>query len=704
MRGTRRSKRLTYYILPNEIRCMKQQFLTLILVAILLVPVITITPVNQASAQQDTVPGAEVSIRAGNPDSDYEMALYTDDTGSISVDIVPIDNHFIRVDARGYMPVTQMVAPNGTQPINLAIQLNPLPMVEGYVRTPDGGPVSGALVQSSIDSVFTDERGYYALYVLPNETTLTVMTPMANVLPLSVAFIMQRFQYGDIETIWPFNPNVHNDNVVSKRVNINVNGPVTNVDITLDWSARITGTVTFQNGTPVAGAGVSAFPTDSSSILMIPLGSTDENGRYVLDNDVTSGRFNLSVTIPIRNGSGSLHFPSIATIYINTSDPFNNSNNLDITIPEVVRITGRVLSSNGRPFENFMVMFMRNSYDPPFWAAIDYTDSDGNFELLVPKGADGNVVVAAGTLITAYVASIPVTANANVDLGTINTNVGLYYVSGTVSPYDPNDPMFQGMEVVVETVLSLGFFQTTYEVVAPIEEDGSFTGYVLTGVTGPGDQQLQVSHRVRLQGGYIAGDGMRIPPQDLGTVNGDTSGVNINIPLPPDRARLTVTVTRSGDAQRAGSQVFVYRAVINGEDFFVTVRKEAGEYPLPGIGMVLAKRTNTGMLNLFMEPVAGSMTLNITIPKRLLAPPFAVSTVDPNTGAIEPTQFSTQDLGDSVSIMVTVSGTVMLQIESPNVIPDLPAPILLVALVAGAVVATRVLRSRLALRSLYGRP
>ncbi len=683
---------------------MKQQILSLILVVILLVPVTTIAPGKLVSAQQDAVSGAEVLIRAGNPNSEYEMWTYTDDLGTVSVDIIPLENHYIQVNARGYMPVTQQVVPNGNQPINVDIQLNPLPMVEGYVRTQDGRPISGAIIRSSVDSVFSDERGYYSLYVLPNETTLTVMTPMANVLPVSVALLMQRFQYGDVERIWTFNPNIHISNVISRSVNINVNGPVTTVDITLDWSARITGTVTFQNGTPVVGAVVSAFPTDNTNILMLPIGSTDENGRYVLNNDISNGRYNISITIPTHNGTGSLIFTNIGTIYINTSNPLNDSFNLDITLPDLVKITGRVLSSNGRPFENFMVMFIRNNFDPPFWIVTDYTDSNGYFELLVPKGADGNIVVAAGTLATAYVASIAVTANSNMDLGTINTNVGLYYVSGTVSPYDPNNPMYRGMEVVVETVLSLGFFQTTYQVVAPVEEDGSFTGYVLTGVTGPGDQQLQVSHRVRLQGGYIAGDGMRIPPQDLGTINSDTSGVNINIPLPPDRARLTVTVTKSGDAQRSGSQVFVYRTVINGEEFFVTIRKAAGEYPLPGIGMILAKRTNTGMLNLFMEPVAGSMTLNITIPKRLLAPPFAVSTVDPNTGNLEPTQFSIQDLGDSVSIMVTVSGTVMLQIESPNVIPDIPTPLLLVALVAGAVVATRILRHRLALRSLHGRP
>jgi len=297
-------------------------------------------PYLPVSAQQDPVPIADISIAAGSPSSSNVVELLSDSSGQASVQLIPGVNHYVTASARGYAPKTVSIdSPSAGQNFNVNVELDPLPMVEGYITTPDGRPVAGAVIFSSVETAISDERGYYALYVSPNDTDISVMAPFQFFVP---GEIINQSLGGDVRFITIFNYNIHNGNVVSKNVNLSITGPTTRLDVTLDWSARLTGTVTYQNGTPAANLRVSAFATGSTQIVGFPSGYTGDDGRYVIERDLLNGNYNISISM-IR-GSSILSMPNVASVSITCAPPCSQPDTADLVIPNIVRITGQALS------------------------------------------------------------------------------------------------------------------------------------------------------------------------------------------------------------------------------------------------------------------------------------------------------------------------------------------------------------------------
>ncbi len=661
-------------------RIISSVFLVMLLILSLYAPYIE----RVYSQAGSPVPGANVDIALAS-DPSYELSTRVNRNGELTLELYQGVNHTFTVRARGYLSkMGEIPAVNNAGPVQQVITLEPAALVEGYVKTPDGKPVVGAIVSSEIDSTFTDSNGYFAVYVEPGtNASISVNAPpdykalFGNFLNASAMGLPSGYK-----EILLFLPSVANEFVISRTVYVLVNTQRVQVNVTLDFSARVAGTVTFQNGTPVANATVSIMNPN-----MVGMGGfgfmavTDQSGRYEVNKDLPNGLTNVSVTV-LGNG-WSVHIQNVIENFnVNCATPCTNPQNLDITIPNFVKVTGRLVDKAGRPLPNvFLVGALNNG---SYFVRMK-TDVNGNFEGYVPQGSQGNLTTFISLFLPPLV-SIPINAGNNpINLGDVVVNANLFYVSGTVQGYDPNDLYWRGTSVEIDATISLGFQQFVVNFKGVLFENGSFRIPVYTNITVPFlPIQPNIQFTLVLRNSYRAA--LLQPPIALPDINQDIANVNVQVNLQPTYQlvlRIEANVQPPQPAQRTLRSSTEY----NGRMLNMTV--SADTY-ISSFFITLLIFNPRGELYIYISTLPGTGEYTIEFPTEMLGEPYTLTYYSFETGNEEPLNAQISISNGMARITFTNpegADTIMVKIMSTNVIPEFNGILLFISIALLAVAA-----------------
>lgn len=164
--------------------------------------------------------------------------------------------------------------------------------------------------------------------------------------------------------------------------------------ITLVPGKRVTGVVT-HNGAPVADVDVEALRWDGSTFQGTSWGVTDENGQYAID-DLESGTYTLWFNTHYSDANadsvflgGAVGMPADtsdpATVF--TVDDSNPSAVEDITLPDAITASGRVLGTDAQPLSAANVLVYQWVEDYWEFYAQAQTGEDGAYSVKVPRNA-----------------------------------------------------------------------------------------------------------------------------------------------------------------------------------------------------------------------------------------------------------------------------------------------------------------------------
>jgi 5-hydroxyisourate hydrolase-like protein (transthyretin family) len=164
------------------------------------------------------------------------------------------------------------------------------------------------------------------------------------------------------------------------------------------WSAvGLTGRVLDSRGEPVVGAHVAWFPIRSpESALLDETNGVEPVAAGEVRTDA-EGRFRVSTAKPLEvwvrvSSPGA---PSVDLL--GPFDTADESTDLDVEVPAVERISGRVMDPSGKPIGGARVRVSSGSEDEGVLEHADTTSvADGRFTLDAPDGATSSTVRAAG--------------------------------------------------------------------------------------------------------------------------------------------------------------------------------------------------------------------------------------------------------------------------------------------------------------------
>ncbi len=662
------------------------KLISISIIALLILSIILIS-MEGVYSQGNAVPGADISVRAG-PGMDFGFDDRADSNGMASYDLFQGMSHEISVRARGFrsrLVRLQPVNNPGVQQLNVVLE--PATLVEGYIKTPDGTPVAGVLVNSDIDSAVTNAWGYYAVYV--NNTNMaqlsvTALPPLmltAGLFDFSGFFGGQKPKKVLLGDIYRYN-----DFIVSKRVNVNINNqPIVMQNITVDFSARVAGTVFFDSGDPAVNATVTFM--GSNFVGIGSSGIVNSFGQYSVDRDLINGPHNVTVTFSGKSWTLTL-LNILKNVNINCVLPCDNPQIIDIQVPNLVRIYGRLVDQSGRPIPNVTL----NGWFNQFSVFLQMTTkNDGTFEGYVPVGASGNIT----SLIPAGFAPIPIVTlpvnvgNSDLNLGDVVGNVNIYYVRGTLQGYDPDNLYWRDATVKVMINVSALFFQFRIDFEGTLFRNGSFLIPVFSSNAYQGGQ-YNLQFFVIVENAY---NSFMVQPQPIPEVNQDINGVVIQ-PNQRPRFTLEITVEAGGQVREPSLQNMLnYIIRIGGTDYVVTVSSDGG---LAAAWVVFAIYNPRGELYFLISDVPGSNTITIEFPTVLLGEPYTVSYYSFDTNDFEPLQANIQISNGVTSITFQKpdgSYDVYVRVESPSVIPEFNT-IYIIALMLAVLAATYVILRR----------
>ncbi len=667
---------------------MNKVILSTVLAALLLIPILAIQPAldNEALAQGG-LGGVDISVypyrMSENNFAEYGIQRFSSSAGSASMELAPNVQHLVVVEARGYSPKILQVGPQQQgASVTLNVTLDPLPLVEGYVTLPDGTPLLGALVKSSVDQVYTDNYGYFAVYVNGSRDKLTVEPPIH---PFLFALAM-----GDMGGLHIFFPDATTFEAIGKEVDVVTSGPRTFVNITLDYSLSLEGTVTYQDGSLARRVTVTLVDTGGGvAVGFPPMDVTDDAGRYYISTNVRPGLYNVSVTINNPYFNSTTNLMNIAQVNMNCQAPCNPPQRLDLTLPNLVKVDGRVVSANGRPVPMIRVLFSSTGV-----FATAFTGDDGRFTIFVPAGSHGNISLFYANNIFAPLAQFPLNVgSADTDIGDLTLQQNLYYVSGIVDGYDPNDIFWAGTILEMRVTIQLGFFNIGASYNVEINQDGTFSTFVLTGFTDFQGNPIPATYKLALKNSYVGA--LTDPPVDLGPVSNDISNFVVNPNYPSNRFTLTVEVSASGIPALPGPFQIQFAALIDGNYVPIQLWTDAASgFKVDGLFMRI-NDDGSGSLLITYETVPGQVSFSMRFGNNVMTPPFTVSYTNPDFIGPRPATVNFEDEGQTFKLDITLDNPTTnggVFIDSPQVIPEMPTPIILLLVLAAAVALVRRVR------------
>ncbi|MEZ5237831.1 MAG: carboxypeptidase regulatory-like domain-containing protein [Microthrixaceae bacterium] len=168
-------------------------------------------------------------------------------------------------------------------------------------------------------------------------------------------------------------------------VQVDGSGPVGGIDAQLAAEARITGTVTDPDGSPVQGACVGAVMGDGQDTQHVEGTQTDGSGNYVLDQ-LPAGTYRVYFDDCGNTGpfleqffDGSPYFDDATTITLAAGQ---TRANVDAEFVRAAQIAGTVTDEGGQPLEGICVQATTDS----FVGGMDRTRNDGTYEIDMVNG------------------------------------------------------------------------------------------------------------------------------------------------------------------------------------------------------------------------------------------------------------------------------------------------------------------------------
>ena len=647
-----------------------------------------IYPVPDVGAQGRQLSGVEVNMFDPNVGSGYSN---TSVGGVASFYVFQGDPIDFSVSAFGYLPVNVSI-PSAQDGMSIDVTLEQSPLLEGYVFTPDGRPVVGAWVSVGGRTVYTDNNGYYAIYVgepLGSNIQVSVSAPLNFITSLEALRQLAFFAGREIPNGFIAIRHLENYNVISKTVNVNMDSMRKMYNITLDWSAAVGGTVTFTDGSPVEGATVS-FIGGLGSTSLGTSNVTDSNGNYIVNRDLSNGAYNVSVAYK------GVFFSNVRSNYqVTCAPPCMSPQNLDLQIPRVGKVVGRVLSRNNRPIPQIFVRAFSNDFT--VFSSGVYNESDGTFEIYLPVGIQMNLLISLSLALQIYNQSITLSSSdlPVLDLGTIVGDVNVFYIQGRITNMDtvpePIDVVAVGQVVGLPIPITPTFS-------ASPNPDGSFMIPVVQNVSYAGFP-ITLSYSVEVSSAYIFSNPYLLA--NPGQVNQDTDLGDMSLPpLNLVRVYVNVFTNASPDSFMAKPQSYTFALLTDTGKYFLDISEveivggTQMDYGIPlvvwggflGFGSpqvltqgmdggytVLQAGGGNGFLALMGFTVAGeSPEFMLKVPKAVMDTPFTV-----NYNFNIPGSYQVVEEGpDYVKILVSSSAPesesqdFIVTIESPSVIDE----------------------------------
>ncbi|HIQ13123.1 MAG TPA: hypothetical protein EYH44_01890, partial [Thermoprotei archaeon] len=602
---------------------MKRLTSTLILILIIF-PTLPIIMDSPEVYSQASTPLPAVGVTLSTSDRvGYGVTGYTSLDGELSIQLYQGVPHQLEVKVMGYKPVVvDVAARNVAGPFPLNVTLEPLALVEGYVTTPDGQPVAGISVSTEYGLTFTDEDGYYAIYV-PTNTDVNVSIGELTIYPdklleLVEGIIIWEELFGEyvppdfldyIPIIRPYTSNIY---VVSNEVLINVDNPVTQVNITVEFSARIAGTVVFSSGGFIQKGVVSVSGDGWAAVGII------ENGSYNVDNNLMNGLANVSISL--YGDNWVLTFNQSTQVNINCTLPCETPQNIDFTVPDIVQLSGRLVDRAGRPVANERLIGIFNEGSV---LTIMLTDENGFFSGYMPANSNGNLTI----LVSSFpLLAIPVSSGTTpVNLGDVTIDANIYFITGSITGYDPNDLYWMGTGIAAEATPQLLPVSLTFP--GEVYDNGSFKVKVYSNIAIQGFP-IDMQFSLKLLSSYRA---YLATPVNLGSITSDVANVNISVTVPPT-FELRVTVLADGEPPMPQPMKLTRIARYGDMTFNMSVFSDT----YVNFASILFIYPDGGELYILLFTIPGSGQYTIMIPSDLLVEPYTISYYSSISNSWEP--------------------------------------------------------------------
>ena len=248
----------------------------------------------------------------------------------------------------------------------------------------------------------------------------------------------------------------------------------------IELTQPVTGTITDEVGTPIAGAEVliklwnfqgETQQTRQNATIRTWQCTTDENGRYTVDvSDLGKqpSRFCIGVQKADKRGftqGGSEFWPSLGSVAV-----------LRIIELEAVKlspgrkITGQILGSNENPIRAVVKAWARSTKSEQTWLSSGIgVGDDGNIEIDVPTNSDAELAIYAADHSPLFVSVLPDQS----DVGEITLSPGKI-ISGRVLDLHNQPAKGVVVELKAQTYRLKGLLPT-WSRVAVTDENGAFT-------------------------------------------------------------------------------------------------------------------------------------------------------------------------------------------------------------------------------------
>ena len=411
---------------------------------IFLVMIFTLILSTLAFSQQlSPISGAKVVAKGNNGLGEAT----TDENGYFRIEEgIGAGTYTVTVSAKGYISkvLTNIQVSAGEEKDLGDIELEPSAVVEGVVKTPDGK------LAANIPVVIMDERGNTISSTKTGgdgsfrlDTDIKTGTYVVR----AYAFTFEGFEYKTIQIgftqmkiLAPKQGQVYLEGYARGETHVRAEqGKTVHIEVTLASSGIISGTITDEQGNPVEGVVVIAFPSENAGTRDGFYGVTDSNGKYRIANNLPTGTYNVTPLFP----KGYIwDFRDMEQVQVTTGQEVT----VDFQLKKSGIISGMVEYSDGTPAANVTVFAA--SQDGKYFGYTT-TNIDGTFKIDSGLGTGSYQVIAyAGGMDYSQPKQVQVTAGqekSGVKLVIEGTGKAVALVEGKVTDK-------QGKPVVGATV------------------------------------------------------------------------------------------------------------------------------------------------------------------------------------------------------------------------------------------------------------
>lgn len=420
-------------------------------------------------------------------------ATVTDENGQYSISLLsemvyhvscthPVGITLWYDQATSYDAATPIPLPDDVDGIDFVFEVGTLHTVSGQVDFPgEPGPANffGQVTFVSQDnpnwqfSTYLDETGTYAIDVLEGNYTA----------------VCYYFLYDFPIEVWY-------DNVTdpSEATVISVTDDVSGIDFTLDFMLHtISGLVTDANGQPVANAWIFAeteFSADSTGFgddyFFYNYATTDESGYYELQ--LVDGSYRIGCSHPLYPGMNLWYdqattYPEATILQVDS-----DLTNINFSFDELYTIQGMILDMDGQPAPQAYVTLYGADGFARSWAS---TNESGHYTLgalegtyylqavLYSENSDVNPFIYEMTLwydgATGFADASPLNVSGSltgIDFDFSNVAVGS--ISGQVFDQETNEPVTDGMILLMPTVNDSLFMGNVFFSFMTTDENGFY--------------------------------------------------------------------------------------------------------------------------------------------------------------------------------------------------------------------------------------